>query len=228
MTRPDGDKPHFYGRRRGRKLRSTMQGLLELQLPRLRYEPAKQPAAQFEGRPDDVFLEIGFGGGENLAAVAAARPQAGFIGAEPFINGVASLLRHIVDHNLSNIRIWDDDVRLILDGMQDASLAGAYVLFPDPWPKRRHATRRILAPAVLDELARLIRPGGSLVLASDHPVAKSWLLQAASSHADFRWTARRPADWRERPQALVPTRYMKKAERESRIPNWFLFERRQD
>lgn len=204
-----------------------MQGLLDAQLPQLRYEPAKQPDAQFDQRPDDVFLEIGFGGGENLAAIAAARPDAGFIGAEPFINGVASLLRHIVDRKLSNIRIWDDDVRLILDGMADASLAGAYVLFPDPWPKRRHAARRILAPAVLDELARLIRPGGSLVLASDHPVAKSWLLQAACLHADFRWTARRPADWRERPHALVPTRYMKKAERESRIPNWFLFERRQ-
>lgn len=233
MTRPDGDNPHlsgphFYGRRKGRKLRSTMQGLLDEQLPRLRYQPARQPGAQFDQHPDDVFLEIGFGGGENLAAVAAARPEAGFIGAEPFINGVASLLRHIADHGLSNIRIWDDDVRLILEGMADASLAGAYVLFPDPWPKRRHAARRILAPAVLDELARLIRPGGSLVLASDHPVAKSWLLQAACSHADFRWTARRPVNWRERPHALVPTRYMKKAERESRIPNWFLFERRQD
>lgn len=236
MTRPEDDnsgfKPppshglHFYGRRKGRKLRTTMQGLLDGQLPLLRYEPAKPPPAQFGHSPDDIFLEIGFGGGENLAAIAAARPDAGFIGAEPFINGVASLLRHIEDQELSNIRIWDDDVRLILAGMPEASLAGAYVLFPDPWPKRRHAARRILAPVVLDELARLIRPDGSLVLASDHPVAKSWLLRAACSHPDFRWTARRPADWRERPQALVPTRYMKKAERESRIPNWFLFERR--
>ena len=164
----------------------------------------------------------------SVSAVAASRPDAGFVGAEPFINGVASLLRHIEDQGLSNIRIWDDDVRLILGGMADASLAGAYVLFPDPWPKRRHAARRILAPEVLDHLARLIRPGGSLVLASDHPVAKSWLLQAACAHPGFHWTARRPADWRERPQALVPTRYMKKAERESRAPNWFLFERCRD
>ena len=231
MTGPDGDNSHsqglhFYGRRKGRKLRATMQGLLDRQLPLLRYDPAKAPAAQFDPQPEDIFLEIGFGGGENLAAVAAARPTDGFIGAEPFINGVASLLRHIDDQGLSNIRIWDDDVRLILSDMPDGSLAGAYVLFPDPWPKRRHAARRILAPAVLEELARLIRPNGSLVLASDHPVAKSWLLQAACSHPGFRWTARRPADWRTRPQALVPTRYMKKAERESRTPNWFLFERR--
>lgn len=230
MTRPDEDTsdfqaPHFYGRRKGRKLRATMQGLLDARLPALRYDPAQTPLAQWADQPDDIFLEIGFGGGENLAAVAAVRPEAGFIGAEPFINGVASLLRHIEDRGLANIRIWDDDVRLILGGMPDASLAGAYVLFPDPWPKRRHAARRILAPEVLDELARLIRPGGSLVLASDHPVAKGWLLRAACLHPDFTWTARRPADWRERPQALVPTRYMRKAEREARTPNWFLFER---
>lgn len=220
-----GENPHFYGRRRGRKLRSTMQQLMDTRLPELRLDPATPSARQFDGMPSDVFLEIGFGGGENLAAMAAARPEAGFIGAEPFVNGVASLLRHIEDGGLSNIRIWDDDVRLILDGMADASLAGAYVLFPDPWPKRRHAARRILQPAVLDSLARLVRPGGMLVLASDHSVAKGWLLQAAMAHPAFAWTARRPADWRTRPEGLVPTRYMKKAEREERVPNWFLFER---
>ena len=228
MTGHDGDRLHFYGRRKGRKLRVTMQGLLDHRLPVLRYRPDMPLAAQFDHRPKDVYLEIGFGGGENLAAIAAARPEAGFIGAEPFVNGVASLLRHADDQGLSNIRIWDDDVRLVLGSMKDGALAGTYVLFPDPWPKRRHAARRILAPMVLDELSRLIRPGGSLILASDHPVAKSWLLQAACKHPNFRWTARGPADWRERPRELVPTRYMRKAERESRVPNWFLFERRPD
>ena len=224
MTR--AETPHFYGRRRGRKLRTTMQQLLDTRLPVLRLDPDSPPATQFDGAPDDLFLEIGFGGGENLAAIAAARPEAGFIGAEPFINGVASLLRHIEEGGIGNVRIWDDDVRLILGGMGDGVLAGAYVLFPDPWPKNRHAGRRILQPAVLDQLARLIRPGGTLVLASDHPVAKSWLLHAAVSHPDFAWTARRLSDWRSRPEGLVPTRYMQKAEREDRVPNWFLFERR--
>ena len=160
--------------------------------------------------------------------MAAARPEAGFIGAEPFVNGVASLLRHIQAAGLTNIRIWDDDVRLILQDIPDASLAGAYVLFPDPWPKYRHHARRILHAPMLDILARLIRPGGSLVLASDHPVAKSWLLQLATAHPQFDWTARRPADWQRMPEELNATRYMKKAERESRVPSWFVFHRKPD
>ena len=216
---------NFYGRRKGRRLRTTMRDLLEQRLPELRFSPEHPAQPQFEGAPEDIFLEIGFGGGENLVAIAACRPDAAFIGAEPFINGVASLVRHIEERHLTNIRIWDDDVRLILGGLESESLAGAYVLFPDPWPKRRHAARRILAPDVLDELARLIRAGGRLVLASDHSVAKSWLLKSACLHPAFNWTARRPKDWRERPRQLVPTRYMKKAEREDRVPNWFIFER---
>ena len=219
------ETPHFYGRRKGRRLRTTMRDLLEQRLPELRFSPEHPAQPQFEGAPEDIFLEIGFGGGENLVAIAACRPDAAFIGAEPFINGVASLVRHIEERHLTNIRIWDDDVRLILGELESGSLAGAYVLFPDPWPKRRHAARRILAPDVLDELARLIRAGGRLILASDHSVAKSWLLKSACLHPAFNWTARRPKDWRERPQQLVPTRYMKKAEREDRVPNWFIFER---
>lgn len=226
------DTPHFYGRRKGRRLRPTMQGLMERQLPALRLDPQQSLAAQFD-RPErggasaqDIYLEIGFGGGENLAAMAAARPSDRFIGAEPFVNGVASLLRHIDAAQLTNIRIWDDDVRLVLPVMPDASLAGAYVLFPDPWPKYRHHARRILHAPMLDALARLIRPGGKLVLASDHPVAKSWLLQLATTHPSFGWTARRPADWRQMPDELTATRYMQKAERESRVPSWFIFQRK--
>ena len=224
---PD-DKPNFYGRRRGRRLRTSMQDLYDRNLPGLRFDPARQAPEQFDTTPDDLFLEIGFGGGENLAAMASSRPHHGFIGAEPFINGVASLVRHIDSQSLKNIRIWDDDVRLIMSAMPDGLLAGAYVLFPDPWPKKRHAARRILAPDVLGELARLIRPEGRLVLASDHSVAKSWLLQSAVGHPKFGWTARRPQDWRLQPDELVDTRYMMKAEREDRIPNWFIFSRLPD
>ena len=232
-TRNGEDRPRekagadlrFYGRRKGRPLSQNLQTLLAENLPPLRFDPAKSPQRQFTNVPRDMFLEIGFGGGEHLVGLAAARPEAGFIGAEPFINGVATLLRHIDARGLENVLIWDDDVRLILQGLPDACLAGAYVMFPDPWPKRRHAARRIINPPMLDHLARIIRPQGRLVLASDDPTAKRWLLAEATSHHAFSWTARRPDDWRKRPDDIPETRYMKKAYAEGRVPSWFCFTR---
>jgi tRNA (guanine-N7-)-methyltransferase len=217
---------NFYGRRKGRPLRKAMAELLETDLPRWRLpRTAADLPALFPHAPQDIWLEIGFGGGEHLAARAAAAPQDGFIGAEPFINGVASLLRHRAAGDYQNILIWDDDVRLLLPGWPDASLAGVYILFPDPWPKTRHAARRIVSPTMLDQLARLIRPGGLLRLASDHPVAKSWLLEETTRHRAFFWTAARPQDWRNPPPDWPGTRYMKKAEKEGRQPSWFDFRR---
>jgi tRNA (guanine-N7-)-methyltransferase len=216
--------PRFYGRRKGRPFSASMKRLLDEDLPQLAFDLVRPVDDQF-GHKADRYLEIGFGGGEHLAGLAAAMPDCDFIGAEPFINGVASLLRHIDEQKLGNIRIWPDDVRLILSSLGTASLAGVFVMFPDPWPKKRHAARRILQTALLDQLAVMIRPGGRLVLASDDPTAKSWLLQAATSHADFMWTARGPQDWRQRPAELPETRYMRKAARAGRQSSWFLFQR---
>ena len=183
--------PRFYGRRKGRPLRASMKRLLDEALPQFVFDPARPIDDQF-GHKADRYLEIGFGGGEHLAGLAAAMPDCDFIGAEPFINGVASLLRHIDEQQLGNIRIWPDDVRMIMPSLGPASLAGAFIMFPDPWPKKRHAARRILQTALLDQLAVMIQPVGRLVMASDDPTAKSWLLQAATAHADFMWTARGP------------------------------------
>jgi len=216
--------PRFYGRRKGRPLRTGMQAMLDNMLPALRFD-ATRPLTQFSTSRADLALEIGFGGGEHLAGLAEANPTTNFIGAEPFVNGVASLLRHIETLKLQNIRIWDDDVRLILPALPAAGLASVYIMFPDPWPKKRHAARRILQADMMDSLAGLIRPSGQLVLASDDPTAKSWLLQTAIAHPAFRWTACRPDDWRQRPQQLPETRYMKKAEHAGRRPAWFVFER---
>ena len=216
--------PRFFGRRKGRPLRPLMQLRLEQVLPEMVYDPSVSRDIQF-GRHADCYLEIGFGGGEHLAGLASVMPDCDFIGAEPYINGVASLLRHIDEQKLSNIRIWPDDVRLILPTIDTASLAGAFIMFPDPWPKRRHADRRILQPTLLDQLATVIRPGGKLTLASDDPTAKHWLLQAAISHINFVWTARRPSDWRQRPADLPGTRYMKKANQAERESSWFQFRR---
>ena len=216
--------PRFYGRRKGRPLSASMKRLLDEALPKFAFDPARPIDEQF-ARKADCYLEIGFGGGEHLAGLAAAMPECDFIGAEPFINGVASLLRHIDEQQLGNIRIWPDDVRLITPSLGTSSLAGAFIMFPDPWPKKRHAARRILQTALLDQLAVMIRPGGLLVLASDDPTAKSWLLQAANARDDFVWTARVPEDWRQRPVELPETRYMKKADRAERQSSWFLFQR---
>ena len=229
MQTSDPTSPRFYGRRKGRPLRRGMQALLTDMLPDLRFDATQPLAAQF-GQPAshqaDLALEIGFGGGEHLAGLAEANPAVNFIGAEPFVNGVASLLRHMQTRQLSNIRIWDDDVRLILPALPVAGVSQVFIMFPDPWPKKRHAARRILQPEMMDVLAQLIRPSGQLVLASDDPTAKGWLLQTAMSHPQFCWTARRPDDWRQRPPHLPATRYMAKAEQASRQPSWFIFERR--
>ena len=219
--------PRFYGRRKGRPLRQSMKRRLDEVLPAFVFDPSVSAGIQF-GRTADCYLEIGFGGGEHLAGLALAKPDCDFIGAEPFINGVASLLRHIDEQKLSNVRIWPDDVRLIMPTFDTASLAGAFIMFPDPWPKRRHAGRRILQSSLLDQLALAIRPGGKLVLASDDQTAKSWLLQAAVAHFGFVWTARRPADWRQRPVGLPETRYMKKADQAARQSSWFQFRRCED
>ena len=222
----------FFGRRKGRPLSSNMKILLANMLPDLRFDLDCQPSEQF-GRccnsdlcnKPDLILEIGFGGGEHLASLAENSPQTNFIGAEPFVNGVASLLRHIKKRDLSNIRIWDDDVRLMLPRLSKSSLASVYIMFPDPWPKKRHLARRILDADMIEVLADLIKPRGNLVLASDDKIAKKWLLQTAISHPKFFWTAREPKDWRQRPLHIFPTRYMVKAENAGRCPSWFVFER---
>ena len=223
----------FYGRRKGRPLSQTMQRRLDEMLPRLEMTAGphtKASLAELFSAPDntaptDLCLEIGFGGGEHLSALAKANPQMSFIGAEPFVNGVVSLLRHIEEQNLQNIRIWPDDVRLMLDGLPAGCLSSVYVMFPDPWPKTRHAGRRILNPEMLNRLAICLKPGGRLRFASDHPVAKSWLLAEAIRHPAFSWTAQTAQNWRERPADWPQTRYMSKGVREGRASSWFDFVR---
>ena len=225
MPKPEG--PQFFGRGKGRPLRTQLKTLMQTKLSHVQMPATAESLTNlpqlFPHAPDDIYLEIGFGGGEHLAALAAGQPEAGFIGAEPFVNGVASLLRHMDERALQNIRVWPDDIRLILPSLPKASLAGAYIMFPDPWPKRRHASRRILNQDMLDALATLIRPGGHLRMASDHPEAKIWLLAEAMAHDKFTWQAETPSDWQNRPKDWPQTRYMAKGDREGRPSSWFDF-----
>jgi tRNA (guanine-N7-)-methyltransferase len=173
-----------------------------------------------------VWLEIGFGGGEHLAAQAEANPHIGFIGSEVFLNGVAGALKEIDQRKLSNVRLFNDDVRLLLPALPDASLRRVFLMFPDPWPKTRHAKRRFIGPAMLSELARLLVDGGELRVASDHPVYVRWCLQHGPVHPDFVWPVTGPHDWQVRPTDGFPTRYEQKAIVAGRPPTYLRFVRR--
>ena len=166
-----------------------------------------QPASLFSGPVADTWLEIGFGSGEHLVAQARANPDTGFLGCEPFVSGVAALLAHLPIEDRARTRILADDARLLLDALAPASIGRAFLLFPDPWPKRRHKKRRFVQPHTLDQLARVMRPGSRLRFASDHPVCQHWTLRQVLDHPQFEWTARRPGDFLAPPEDWHGTRY---------------------
>ena len=181
--------------------------------------------ALFEAEPDEVWLEVGFGAGEHLAAQAAAHPSIGFIGCEPFMNGVAALLSRIDAQGLGNVRIYPDDARPLLRALPDAVIGRCFVLFSDPWPKTRHHERRFVSPATLDQLARVMADGAELRLASDDPGLVEWMLSHTLRHPAFAGTAQHAGDWRERPPDWPQTRYEAKAVAAGRTPVFLRFRR---
>lgn len=234
MTCSDGpERPQFHGRRRGKKLRRRRSDLLETLLPRFRV-PVPQagesvdPKALFGSAITDIWFEVGFGNGEHLVAQASQNPGVGLIGCEPYLNGVSALLTHIVDECIESIRIFPDDARLLMSALPEASIGRCFVLFNDPWPKWRHRDRRFIGPGTLDQLARLLRPGAELRLASDDPVLIRWMLEHCWHHPRFEWAARRPIDWRERPGDWPATRYEAKAIDAGRRPVFLRFLRKND
>lgn len=217
MTTDETDTDQrWYGRRLGKPLRAARRRLLEDLLPKIRLDPEPEniPAdltSLFSDPVREVWLEIGFGGGEHLAAQAERNPDIGFIGCEPFINGVASLLKHHEERQLTNVRVYDDDVRHLLGLMADESLDRIFILFPDPWPKSRHHRRRIVKPETIVEFARLLKPGGELRFASDHVDYVSWALRHFLKCLSLKWVANRAGDWRQPPEDWEETRYEQKA-----------------
>ncbi len=219
----------LHGRRRGKKLRAGQQSLLDTLLPRLEValpaEPIVTPdnevaesaakldlARLFGGAlpPDGVWLEVGFGAGEHLVWQAEQHPNVGLIGCEPYINGVAKCLAHIERTGVSNVRLFTDDARFVMQALPPRSLSRAFVLFPDPWPKTRHHKRRFVQRSNLDVLARLMKQGAELRLATDDPSYLPWMVEHACRHDDFEWLAEGPADWRTRPADWPGTRYEQK------------------
>ena len=228
-------RDRLYGRRKGRKLRAGQQDRVDRILPSLSIPaPAEgtrlDPRTLFARKVDAVWLEIGFGGGEHLAAQATGNPQIGVIGCEVFETGIATLLREVEMRALDNVRIWAEDARRFLTHLPDASLAHIFLLFPDPWPKMRHAQRRFVCRENLDALARVLQDGGELRIASDDAGYIAWSLMHLRTHPDFAWTARRPGDWQARPAGaddLWPeTRYEAKALAAGRKPAYLRLKRR--
>lgn len=220
----------IYGRRRGRRLRLGQRDLLATLLPRLRFTVPESgtldPFMLFATPPADIWLEIGFGAGEHLAHQAAAHPEVGFLGAEVFENGVVRLLAEVRRRALANIRVLVDDARLLLAALPDRALGRVFILFPDPWPKQRHHKRRLISAANLDQLARTMKDGAELRLATDDVGYLRWMLELAPVHPALEWRAERPQDWRERPADWPATRYEGKAAAAGRTPYFLILRRK--
>jgi tRNA (guanine-N7-)-methyltransferase len=216
----------FFGRRKGKRLRGGQEEVLETLLPRLRIS-ADCPvdlAALLPGSRS-VTLEIGFGGGEHLAAQALAHPHTGFIGCEPFVNGMAKLLAVVQAEGLSNIRLWDRDATELLPLLPPGALDTIYLLYPDPWPKRRQRKRRFLSDESLRAFARVMRTGAELRFATDIDDYAGWALARVLRSVDFQWTAMRAEDWRRPWDGWPGTRYEAKAAHEGRAPSYLTFRR---
>ncbi len=225
-----GEDLRSYGRRHGRKLSPRQARLLAQDLPRLSIDFASTAPASavdlFPGHVQDVWLEIGFGGGEHLVWQAERNPTIGMIGCEPFLDGVVKVLDAVQTRRLDNVRLVADDARPLLRWLPEASIGRAFILFPDPWPKTRHHKRRLVSAPFLTMLARIMKPGAELRIATDiGDYARTALLAVRDTPA-FRWLANGPSDWRERASDWPVTRYEQKALAAGRRPVYLRFERR--
>lgn len=222
----------FFGRRRGKRLRArqdaALERLLETALIDIAAPVPDDARTLFAAPVRAVHLEIGFGGGEHLADALAHHPETGFIGVEPYVNGMAKLAAALVGERPAapgNLRVYDDDAAALLDWLPNGALSGIDLFYPDPWPKRKHWKRRFVNRVNLDRLARVLAPGGAFRFASDIDSYVNWTLLHCRAHPAFVWQAAGAEDWR-RPHAGWPgTRYEAKAMREGRVPAYLTFTR---
>ena len=217
----------LYGRSSGHKLRKGQQELIENLLPQIEV-PAEGAITSHVlfGDQRPLHFEIGFGSGEHLAERADMLPDHGFIGAEPFLNGVAAALAHIRDKRLTNVRVWRGDALEVLQRVPDGALSILYVLHPDPWPKARHAKRRMVNDRPIALFASKLKAGGELWLATDDPTYLTWALMVMKRHeAHFEWLAERPQDFLQPSGSRIETRYGAKSRRQGRRPYYLRYRR---
>jgi len=225
-----GEPRAFFGRRSGKRLHKGQDRLFREKLPAIEIELPQgglDPGALFHTAPRRVELEIGYGGGEHLARLAAAHPDTGFIGCEVFSGGIAKLLEAVDVAGLDNVRLFTDDALKLLLELPDASLDAAYLLYPDPWPKTRHHKRRFVSPTTLGELARVLKPGAVFRFATDIEDYADWTLAHILRAPAFRFAPARPGQWHEPYPGWQPTRYEEKARAAGRsVSFYFEFIRR--
>ncbi|MFD2652434.1 tRNA (guanine(46)-N(7))-methyltransferase TrmB [Brucella rhizosphaerae] len=218
---------NFFGRRHGKPLRPHQSNLFEDLLPRLKLDinttAPQDLRSLFEAQMENVRMEIGFGGGEHLHNETGRYPETGFIGVEPFVNGMAKMLAALDEAPRSNLRLYDEDATAVLDWLPDASLVGIDLFYPDPWHKRRHWKRRFVSDENLDRFARVLKPGGRFRFASDIEHYVNWTLQHCRRHDAFEWQAEGPSDWNDAYEGWPGTRYEAKAFREGRRAAYLTF-----
>ena len=232
MSRTSDHKQRVYGRRQGRPLNLERQQAVDELMPKLGINKELVtenadivPYSLFSKEYKQIWMEIGFGNGEHLKGLMERHPDHGFIGGEPFVNGMAAFLRSIYETEHDNVRVWMDDAIRLVDSLTDHSLDGLYVLNPDPWPKKRHHKRRIINTYNMDRFARVLKPGASLIMATDVDDLAEWMAIHASNHDQFEWTASSSADWKTMPQDWIRTRYEEKGEQEGRKQSYLIFKR---
>lgn len=217
----------LYGRSSGHKLRKGQQELVNKLLPQIEVQGDGQiDARSLFGNERPLHFEIGFGSGEHLANRADMLPDHGFIGAEPFLNGIAAALAHVRDRHLRNVRLWRGDALEVLQRVPDGALSFLYLLHPDPWPKARHAKRRMVNDRPIDLFAAKLKSGGEFRLATDDPTYLEWSLMIMQRHdRQFEWLAERPHDFLEASGGWIETRYGAKSRREGRRPYYLRYRR---
>jgi tRNA (guanine-N7-)-methyltransferase len=228
-NRSEQSQRAFFGRRKGHALKPRQAALFDSLLPKLGLDLATPAPADLRtllpAPVDEVRLEIGFGGAEHMIAQAKANPNIGYIGTDAFINGIAKALVAINEHKLSNIRLYFGDASALLDWLPAGALSRIDLLYPDPWPKRRHWKRRFVQDESLKRLARIIKSGGEFRFATDIPSYADYVLMRILRSPDFAWIAECADDWRKPWAGFVRTRYEGKAIREGRTPAYFIFRR---
>ena len=217
----------LYGRRQGHKLRDNQQQLVEELLPQISVsEEGPVTAEGLFGTDRPLHFEIGFGAGEHMAQRADMLPDHGFIGCEPFLNGMVGALQHIRDMHLPNIRLHMGNALEVLERIPDGSLSFAYLLHPDPWPKARHAKRRMMNNGPVDLISAKLKPGGEFRFGTDHPVYVQWAMMIMNGRDDFDWLCDKPSDFLTRPGGWPETRYEAKARTKGHEVWYFRYRKR--